>query len=196
MHTLEYDLHYIQFAAENLEGYLLSKDIYWPVRAETIPSAPPYPQLTLGNLLLSCLRAEARANTASEKSDLLRIRNKIETVHQRWRVAWENKARSEFRARLRLWVNYLDDYQKNPDLHYSRYTYEVGRRVLLQLLEIEARALPEKQISLISELDALVRFFLIEGEFIWSPELSSSFPKDPYWYLYGYLPEELVSAYR
>ena len=194
MAGLEYDTRYLKAACEILEDYLLSKDIYRPIGVGAARGEPPYPQLTLGNLLLARRRAQARAQTPAQETHLRPLEAQIEAIQSRWRVAWENKARAEFRARLRLWGNYLDDYRRDPGLHVGRYSYEVGRRVLLQLLAVEAHELPDDQISLLGGLDKLVRAFFVAGEFVWDEELASSFPQERFWYLYGHLPPELVQA--
>jgi hypothetical protein len=192
MTTLQYDLHYLQAANEILQDYLLSSDVYWPVGIGAPRGAPPYPQLTLGNLLLAHKRAQARAITPAQRVELQQIEAQIDEVRGNWRVAWENKAAHEYRARLRLWSLYLDDYRKDPGLHAIRYSYEVGRRVMLQLLQAEARELPAEQVLLLEGMDKLVQAFFIEGEFVWEAELGQGFPQDVYWYLYGYLREELM----
>ena len=192
MPTLEYDLRYISACKELLKDYLLSKDIYRPIGISAGRGLPPYPQLTLGNMLLAIMRAQARRDKPEVENDLRRLERQINRLHKQWRVAWETKARDEFRARLRLWGNYLDDYRKDPGLHASRYGYEVGRRVLLQILESETVDIPQEQLSLLAGMDKLLQAFFSEGAFAWDEELTSSFPREPYWYLYGYLREELL----
>lgn len=192
MTTLEYDLRYIEAASELLKDYLLSKDIYRPIGIIAPRELPPYPMMTLGNLLLARLRASARALTPGEQTDLRRLEAEIESIRGRWRAAWERKAIDEYRARLRLWGNYLDEYRKDPGLHAGRYSYEINRRVLLEILATEATELPPEQVSLLAGLDKLVRAFFIAGPFIWDEDLAHSFPKETYWYLYGHLRQELV----
>jgi hypothetical protein len=194
MTTLEYDLRYVEAAIDLLKDYLLSKDIYRPIQINAPHGTPPYPQLTLGNMLLARTRAEARAVTPTEKNDLRRLEAQIEAIHSQWRVAWESKAADEYRARLRLWSNYLNDYSKDPEMHADRYRYEVGRRVLLELLTAEARELPSEQLYLLTGLDKLMQAVFVEGAFIWEEELARVFPSDSYWYLYGHLRYERVTS--
>ena len=195
MTNLEYDLRYVGAAGEILKDYLLSKDIYRPIGIIADPGEPPYPQLTLGNMLLALQRAQAKTTTTQQRSNLHDLKDRVDIIHQDWRVAWENKAREEFRARLRLWGNYLDDFRKDPELHASRYSYEVGRRVLLEILHVEARQVPSEQEALLDGMDKLVHAFFIHDRFIWEPELISQFPEKTYWYLYGYLPSKLLSTF-
>jgi hypothetical protein len=190
MTTLEYDLRYIEAAGDLLKDYLLSKDVYRPIGITAPRGLPPYPQLTLGNLLLANLRARARAGTTGEQANMRRLETQIDTIRGRWRAAWERKATDEYRARLRLWSNYLDDYRKDPEMHVDRYGYEVGRRVLLEILAAEAPELPPEQVTLLAGLDSLVRAFFIAGSFIWDEDLAHSFPPKTYWYLYGHLRHE------
>jgi hypothetical protein len=53
MASLEYDLGYLQSALSTLEDYLLSADLYWSIGDNPPKGEPPYPSLTLGNVLLA-----------------------------------------------------------------------------------------------------------------------------------------------
>ena len=64
MPTLEYDLRYLRASVELLKNYLFSKDIYWSIGISAERGAPPYPQLTLGNMLLARKRASVRRGAA------------------------------------------------------------------------------------------------------------------------------------
>ena len=113
-------------------------------------------------------------------------RAQIERVRLKWRVAWENKAIREFRARMRLWSNYLSDYYQKPDEFADSYPFEVRNRVILQLL------LPQIPISsdneqALSHLDQLLQKNFFPDGFIWEAVLQDRFSHEVYWYLYGRL---------
>jgi len=118
----------------------------------------------------------------------------LEALRNQWRTAWGNKARQDFHARLKLWRDFLEEYREKPSAHYDRYSYEVGRRVQLQLLAEEAVDLPPAELEAVKGLDKLLRAIFKPGLFLWSDILASSFPQHTYWYLYGTLKEDLIEA--
>jgi len=186
-----YDLQYLKAGMGLLESYLFSQDVYWTIQASPPPGEPAYPSLTLGGLLL----AQARLNS-TELSDELRgerdhLRLEFGTLQTRWRVAWEKKAAREFHARLNLWRDYLEEYRANPKSNADRYSYEVGRRVMLDLLEPFARDVPLAEKEMLRGLDSLLRSVFLPDGFIWEDWLKAAFPAQPYWYLYGSLRDTL-----
>ena len=176
MSSPEKDKAYLQAAVPELENYLLSDELYWPVTARGYD----LPRLTLGGVLLSQARLEAR----NERIELLMV--KLNAVRSKWRVAWEAKAGREVQARMRLWGNYLSDYRQNPESQADAYRHEVEYRAMLQLLSADLPApLPEQKE--LSQLDSLLRSNLIPVDFIWDSDLQAGFPREVYWYLYGKL---------
>jgi hypothetical protein len=178
-------LGYLDAGVKILEKYLFSPDIYWSMGVAPPRGEPPYPSLTLGGLLL----AQARLRSPALGPDLQWAREQLdrelEMMQRRWRTAWENKATREFHARLFLWRDYLEEYRSNPSNHKDRYSYEVGRRVMLQLLEPYAVAVPAAERDMLHGLDELLRAVFVPGDFIWEAHLEAVFPSQPYWYLYG-----------
>jgi hypothetical protein len=186
----EYELIYLQAAMRLLESYLLAQDLYWPIGVKAPVGNPPYPQLTLGNLLYHLKRLRAYTLNMNQQAELTQIERQLYTIQTHWRVAWEQKAEREFGARLRLWRDFLEEYRDNPANHVDRYPYEVIRRVLLDLLAPQAAKISPAEAELLAGLDKLLFARFIPGDFIWDPQLSQSFPQQPYWYLYGNLKAE------
>jgi hypothetical protein len=187
MPTTEYDLGYLRAGLAALENYLLSKELYWALGAGAPSGEPAYPPLTLGGLLLALARLHARPLSMVERDQLARMEEQIDDVRSRWRVAWERKAAQDFRARLNLWRNFLEDYRQNPGADADRYAYEVRNRIMLHLLAPEASDIPPAETELLAGLDQLLRAVLVPGDFIWEKELAPGFPRNTYWYLYGTL---------
>jgi len=188
MPSAEYDLIYLTAGLELLEQYLLADGIYWPIGISAKPGQPPYPQLTLGNLLLAGIRAECSVINAAQQAKFIRLTSAIEAISSKWKVTWQNKSRSEIRARLTLLRNFLEEYRENPAANYDRYPYEVGRRVLLELLLEEAQEIPPPDSKMLVGLDRAIKSVFIVGDFIWDSNLAQKFPTDRYWFLYGMLP--------
>jgi hypothetical protein len=185
MPTADYDRRYVEAVLPDLHDYLLVKEIYWPIRVTARKEESPFPQFTLGNLLLALKRLGARGMPAAQQVEAARLRSEVDTLRSRWRVAWENKAGHEFSARLRLWRDFLEDLRSKPDNHTDRYAYEVGRRVILAMLADETSQIQLAEKELLRGLDGLLRAIFYPGDFIWEEDLQRGFPVEQYWFLYG-----------
>lgn len=176
MTSAEKDRAYLEAGIPELEDYLLSDELFWPITARGYD----LPRLTIGGLLLAKARLEARG----ERTEALVTR--LDAVRSKWQVAWETKAGREFQSRFGLWSNYLTDYRQNPEGHADAYPHEVRNRAMLQLLKPELpEELPEREA--LSPLDSVVHTSLLPGDFIWNPALQSGFSREEYWFLYGKL---------
>ncbi len=196
MLTASYDLQYLRAGLDQLESYLLSKDIYRLLGVQPAHGQPPYPQLTLGWLLLARLRAQATAQNSADRLELERLSQQLDAMRSRWRSAWGAKAQAEVRTRLNLWRDFLEEYRNDPAANFDRFAYEVNRRVLLELLIPEAAGLTaspsfEANLQALAGLDGWLKSVFIPGAFIWENLLVSSFPQAIYWYLYGKLPDRV-----
>ena len=156
------DQIYLSEGVPQLENYLRSKELYYPLSLEL-------PQLTLGGVLLSLARLGARA---------ARFEAQVEAVRSKWRSAWEAKSSREVRARSELWVNYLAEYRRGPKSGARLYSQNVRYRAMMSLLgKIE------------DDSDAFVRSVFKEGKFVWEEESAPNFSRETFWYLYGTLKE-------
>lgn len=190
MSSAEYDLAYLREGTSQLEEYLFSKELYWSIGISAPAGETPYPRLTLGGVLLARVRAHAWSLESSQREELIRLDERISEVRNRWREIWARKSAHGFRARLNLWRDFLEEYRQDPFDNFSRYHYEVRRRVMLNLLASETDQIPPAQSTLLEALDQVLRAKFIPGEFLWEQELSNGFPSATYWYLYGRLQEE------
>jgi hypothetical protein len=184
MASADYDLGYLEAAVELLEKYLLSKEIYWKITANSPPGEPGYPSLTLGAILLHQQRAASLNLNSHQEDRRFRVDNRIGQIRVKWRTAWSSKAREEFRSRLELWRNYLEEFRQDPEGNYDRYPYEVGRRVMLQLLSREAEGIPGAQEQMLSGLDRILEGVMLPGVFVWDAALENGFSLDDFPYLY------------
>jgi len=187
MPSYEYDAGYLEVAVGLLEDYLLSKEVYWKLNASSPAGEPGYPALTLGALLLAEARLQARQLTADQNKSFSSLQLEIERIRAKWRTAWGNKAKEEFRSRLDLWGNYLEDFRRDPQGNFDRYRYEVGRRVMLDFLGADAPDIPTIQRELLAGLDRILEGMMVPGKFIWDEEIASGFPSEDFPYLYSSL---------
>lgn len=188
MKSFEYDLRYLQAALDIFEKYLLSDEVFWPLNTSPPPGEPDYPQLTLDGLLLAAKRLEARQKTDAQSNQLEEVISDLGMNRSRWRVAWEQKANHCFRARLRMWKEFIEEYQNNSQENADRYAYEVRLRVMLDLLSSEISLDNMAEIILLQGLDGYLKKVLAQDSFIWDGGLQGGFPEETYWYLYGRLP--------
>ncbi len=162
MSKLDQDLRYLDAGLRELQDYLLSKMLYWPLSASR-----SLPHLTLGGLLLARQRLGPRADSQAAQ---------IEAIRSKWRTAWDTKASHEVRARGDLWRNYLQDYRESPESYVSEYAQQVRNRTMLTLLGEES-----------NPFDESLKGMFVAGDFVWESECAGYFPRDVFWFLYGKL---------
>ena len=166
MPTPAEDRRYLETALPELQTYLLSDTLFYPL-------THPLPRLTVGGLLL----AQRRLHAYEDASPL---DFRLDTLRTKWRAAWEKKAAQELKTRLTLWHNYLDDCREEEAL-LENYAREVRWRVMLALLAAELPA----DSSELNALDQRLRAKFRTGGFIWDEALRSEFSQDDFWFLYG-----------
>lgn len=187
MASATYELPYLQASVALLEDYLLSEEVYWSIGIQPPPGDPPYPMLTLGGLLLYRVKAACRPLDYYNQMQLGNIKDQIDASRLRWRVAWENKATREYHSRLMLWRDYLGEYRRSPANNVNRYSYEVNRRTILNLLATEASGVPSAEKELLGALDKFLQSAFLPGDFLWEQECAEGFSKNSYWFLWGKL---------
>ncbi len=185
MHTLHQDLTYLRSAVRDLEEYLLSGVLFWPLSLkgkERVPAGAT--QLTIGNLLLSLKRLEAAAQSGlSELDDLSRIAAEIERVRRRWKSNWDKKAGQEITSRLRQWDHYLSELSAVEGRR-GDYPYNIRQRAILGLLISDLGRPTLRDQAHLDALDQRLKNLTHAGGFVWDPDIQTGFPPEEYWYLY------------
>jgi hypothetical protein len=189
------ELAYVQTCIGEMEPYLLSKELFWPLSGRE-PGGSLFTRLTIGGLLLSLHRLQAADDSGSLSASQIHQFNKSNegfgVVQSKWRVALEDKSKREFSSRINQWRNYLDELVERPVDHAVFYPAEVRLRVIIQLLK-ESIADPASQdVEHIAYLDRRLRRIFTRGEFIWEFYLESAFAEDAFWFLYG-TPKRLLN---
>jgi len=181
MSSLQADRSFFEAGVDQLENYLLSPELYWPLSGKS-----DQPRLTIGALLLADRRLQGSENSPEGKLELVRLRMRLQALQAKWRSAWENKSIQEFRSRFQVWKDYLDEYRDTPDPNAADYPQRVRGRAILQLLGYDLPKPPVESLAL-KDLDHYLREALLPGTFCWEPQLVVAFPGDEYWFLYGKL---------
>ncbi len=184
MDIFEYNFKYAQAGANELKDYLLSKELFWPMQAEKTAGQVPYPKLTIGNLLFYMQRARATILEEAQKSQLAQLEQEVDKIHSDWKVAWEEKAIKEYLSRLRQWRIYLGGVSKAGDSSAFHYKTKVKIRIFLELL---AESVPNIDNKELESLDNILRAHFIAGDFMRELFNAAKFPREKFWYMYGYV---------
>ena len=177
MWEVEVSLKSLEDAAEEIETYLLSKDV---IRAQS-----GRPSLSIGLVALD-LRWLGPTVEDQDRARLEAVESNLATVRDKWRVAWERKATAELRSRLNLWRGYLADLEGRPGLG-SSYPQEVRNRAIAVDL-VDAAGNQNEIKTLVASLDAIdsrLRDRFQPGKFVWEQAPESAFPAETFWFLYG-----------
>jgi hypothetical protein len=178
------DLAYLQAAAADLERFLLTEDIFWPV-----VRAGSDLQFSLGGLLLVEQYLQAADLSTGQSAQQKANETAVAEICERWRSHWLAKAEKEFAARLNLWRNFLDDYQRDPIAFFKTYPAQVRQRAILALLSGRLD-LPVEGWPQLAKADDALRAHFASGTFVWQTGLQSAFSPEKFWFLYGALTGE------
>jgi hypothetical protein len=184
MELFEYEVRYISAALDELENYLLSDELFWPLvfRAGSLDQS--YPRLTLGGLLLA--KQKITSNYVPQLNiPIHKYLLEIDMMRQKWQIMWGKKAHREWQSRLNQWKNYLNELRQSPEKHIDYFPYEVRWRVILELLGNDYSQIPEEEIELLRGMDLMLKALFVPGEFIWEASLQTAFPEPKFWFLYG-----------
>jgi len=182
MYSIEQDLTYVQSTVHELEEYLLSDVLFWPVTAKGGKQlAGGTTQLTIGNLLLSLKRLETADSAFTQAREL---GNQVEQVRKQWKSNWDKKAGAEIRSRLTQWDHYLAEVAGAQGGAHGDYSYNIRQRVILELLLADVdKPLPKEQ-TYLAALDQRLRSRTQPTAFIWDASLQAGFPEQLFWFLY------------
>lgn len=186
MQPFDKDWVFVRAAVDELEAYLLSSILYWPVPGTSARSAAgDVPRLTIGNLLLSLKRLSGGDWTEERAQELETIRQQVDALRSQWRVHWEKKSAEEYHSRLPRWQQFVIEMggQVTPSRH--EYAYQVRLRVILDLLVSEMGEQLSLERTALANLDRMLRHRLTANDFVWDAALREVFPDNRFWYLYG-----------
>lgn len=163
-------------SATDLQGYLESNVLFWPLRAHSQP-------LTPANLLLA--ERKLSHKDLPVHHSLQNALAQIDHVRRTMRGAWQKKEVLEFSARRNQFSTIIADLTTGDGTGVD-YRVIARLRTLLHLLCEDTIDCHASQNSL-EELDFTLRSCLVPGEFIWSKEFETVFPKSQFWFLYAHL---------
>lgn len=165
-----------------LEPYLLSPELFWPISSRN--RATPQDRLTIGNLLLHLDRMKSSGESLSSgfETRLRKSEMAWESAFEKWKSAITKKASAEISSRLNLWQAYLTDLEEGQGAAFN-YHHEVRNRVIVERL---SELLDELEVwdEDVKACDNLLRSLVVSTDFIWPSPLQTAYPEERYWYLY------------
>ena len=184
MDIFKKEIGYLTQALEELEDYLLSDILYFPLFVPGASNRFSKSVLTIGNVLLS-LQILDNDQIPKELSDSRsNISKALSEVETRWKMNWEQKVKNEFRSRLFLWENFILDLEDEKNKASSEYITQVRHRVILALLMHKPGGFLPDQMSKLSKIDYVYNQLAEDTGFIWNRSMQPSFQKNDFWFLY------------
>lgn len=187
MHSIEYNLDLLEAMLDEIEEFLLSADIFWPLAKRPKPDFPPYPRLSSGGLLLTQDESLAQVAHMNRNQEIrhTKLRRQWDAILYKWRSAVERKSEREMGMRLNLWRAYLSDLEEGRAAQFD-YNREVRNRVQftrLRTLAGESRVTLELADKM-RQQDVRLLSLTISCEFIWDDLLREIYPLEQYGFLY------------
>jgi hypothetical protein len=185
--SVDYNLDLFEAMLDEIEEFLLSTDIFWPLAKHSKPDSPPYPRLSTGGLLLT--QDESLVQIAEMNPDQKARHAKMvhlwDQVLYTWRSALGRKSEQEMGMRLNLWRAYLSDLEEGSASHFD-YHREVRNRVQFTRLQHLATGSSKtlKMVKMIRTLDARLLDLTISSQFIWDERLREIYPEENFGFLY------------
>lgn len=187
MESIDYNLDLFEAMLDEIEDFLLSVDIFWPLAKRAKPDSPPYPRLSTGGLLMTqdeSLAQETEMNS-DQKARYANLQSQWKRILNKWRSALGRKSEQEMGMRLNLWRAYLSDLEEGNASHFD-YHRETRNRVQFTRLRTLA-ASNSKTLKLektMRSLDARLLNLTIASKFIWDDRLRETYPEREFGFLY------------
>lgn len=187
MESIDYNLDLFEAMLDEIEDFLLSVDIFWPLAKRSKSDSPPYPRLSTGGLLMTqdeSLAQEAEMNS-DQKARHAQLQSQWERILNKWRSALGRKSEREMGMRLNLWRAYLSDLEEGRVSHFD-YHRETRNRVQFTRLRtlVAGSSKTLKMEKTIRSLDAQLLNLTIASEFIWDDRLRETYPEGNFGVLY------------
>jgi hypothetical protein len=188
VHPVDYNLAMARAMLDELEAFLQSPDVFWPLSHNSSDARSPFPRLSLGVVLMTLdeLRAAEPDLAPAELTAIQVVEREFDRIKLKWTVAVEHKALGEMSQRLSIWRAYLQDLSESRS-GAEDYPMEVRQRVALaRLLDLAGRN-PGIQgtAQSLSQLDDSLRASFEPGEFIWDQRLKAVYAPAGFWFLFG-----------
>ncbi|NPV56990.1 MAG: hypothetical protein HPY76_10030 [Anaerolineae bacterium] len=185
MKTWELDLMFLQAAVPDLQRYLLSKEIYYPITYPRIlDTAMKPPRLTIGGIRLSQERLSVIKLEYRRAIKFRELNQQISEIYEKWKSNWGRKSAQEISNRQTLWHNCLRELMEHPSSAGSQYSQSVRWRVIIELIKDYGKDYVDGFPASLAALDRLLVSITSPGPFVWEEIYKEAFPYDAFWFLY------------
>lgn len=184
LEKLQKDLDILAAMAAEMDTYLRSDVLFWPMQNSD------FPRLTLGGYLMRQHRLLALKELL-DQDEQNRLIAAVETYRQALVekiVRLETKAHEELEYRLRQWERFLQEIgQESSSPAYYATSVDIRAMIaaLMNQLQIAPYRLPPRAEERLSLLDRNLRSRFRQGEFVWPEEWQGAYPPSRYWWLFG-----------
>ena len=182
---LRRDLQILEAMAAEMDEYLRSQTLFWPMIKSNLP------RLTIGGYLMRQHRLESLQDLLddTEQERLNGAKDNFNTALVEKIVRFEGRAHDEMRARLRQWGEYLKELHDKSLGMGDYYKSHVQTRAMIAALVQKLRERPYELDERVQEqleiYDKVLRNYWTPGEFTWPVEWKPAYPESDYWWLYG-----------
>jgi len=182
---LRQDLEILAAMAAEMDSYLKSDVLFWPMENGGMP------RLTLGGYLMRQHRLTALKELLSdeEKARLDSAIAQFNGALVEKVVRLEQRANQEVEARLRQWGEYLNELARGSGSSSAYYATAVEPRAMISALVNKLRLPPYELESHIPQqvtmYDNNLRRRWHSGDFVWPEDWQPAYSESTYWYLYG-----------
>ena len=185
MRKLERDVVILAAMATDMDAYIVSDVLFWPMQQSGMP------KLTLGGYLMRQHRLLALISTLN-RGDQAQVETAVTCFNQALVekiVRFEKKAHWELGARIRQWTEYLREVGGEGAPSRAFYATAVDARAMISAL-IEKMEMPPYQLDpqipgRVDSIDKNLRQRWQPGKFVWPNSWQPAYPKTDYWWLYG-----------
>ena len=182
---LKQDLYILEAMASEMDEYLRSQVLFWPLSQANLP------RLTIGGYLMRQHRLLTLGHLLNNK-EIARRDAAVVQFNQALDekvVRFEERAHQELHARFRQWGEYLKELHDSNLAVADFYPSHVQTRAMISGLIAKLRLPPyefdERIKSQLATYDQVLRNYWHPGEFVWPEWWKPAYPKSEYWWLYG-----------
>jgi hypothetical protein len=172
------DFYFATLASENMETYIKTDLLFYPL---SIISIDEMPALSIGTWLEITWRLNAAELSVNRRTKFSLLLSNVAEIRRQLNEPYLAKARREFRSRLDSWTWYLDDAQDGKN-----YVANIHHRLKIELLKDDVPQ-PDKELTRLAQCDARLKIKFKDNGFVYASYLEKAAPKGKFWWLYGSL---------
>ena len=179
------DLFILGAMAAEMDEYLRSQVLFWPLSQANLP------RLTVGGYLMRQHRLLTLGHLLNNE-EIVRRDAAVVQFNQALDekvVRFEERAHQECHARLRQWGEYLKELHDRNLAVADFYHSHVQTRAMIAALMAKLKRPPyefdDRVEAQLATYDQVLKNYWIPGEFAWPNGWQPAYPKSEYWWLYG-----------